>query len=99
MASLIIRHPYERSHLLSKLNLEALDYSQHTFTKEGEVKVWIFPRDCVEDLLSSYVDIGALQVEVLLTLVEGSRGILSLLILCFKLALETSYLDLQLGDP
>ena len=98
LVSLIIRHLCERSRLLNKLSLEALDDSQHTFTKEGEVEVRIFPLDCVEDLLSSNVDIGALQVEVLITLVEGPGGILSSLMLSFELALETTHFNLQISN-
>ena len=51
LLSLIVKHLGERSCLLSKLSLEALDYFQHAFAQEKEVKIWIFPPDYVEDLL------------------------------------------------
>ena len=39
LVDLIIRDLYKRSYLISELTLEALNHSEHTFSKEGEVEV------------------------------------------------------------
>ena len=79
---------------MSELGLKSLNHTKDSFLDEQKVKVRILPPDSIEDLLSPEVDIGVLEVDVLLTLVEGPRGIFSSLALSIKLVGEDGHLEL-----
>ena len=83
--------------LFNKLGLKSLNHTKDSLPKEREVNFWIPPLDNIEDLFSPEVDIGVLEVEVLLALVEGPRGIFSLLVLCIKVVGEAGHLELKLS--
>ena len=94
MADLSIRDLSERSRLLSELDLETLDHSKHTFSKERKIEVWVLLLDNVEDLLSPEVNVSVLEVEALLTLIKSFGGIFSLPVLNLELTGEAGHFDL-----